>query len=457
MTLLLFCSLLQCVCWSQPVAEVLAKAYKTFEGDPQLRGSIASLYVIDANSGKTIFDKNGRTGLAPASTQKVITSASAYALLGPDFMYQTRFGFSGREGGGTLVIEPSGDPTLGSWRWNQTGEDRTMQRIVSAYTKAGVKSYSNIQVKDTQWDDEAIPGGWIWQDIGNYYGAGAEGLNWRENQYDLILQSKSSIGSPVTIARAEPRVHNIYLMSKAQAAAKGTGDNAYIYFVPGTDSILVRGTIPVSQERFVISGAFPSAKRQFAATLTEQLRKQDILSNSSSSHREAEQGNKTFRLVHTELSPPLDSIIYWFNKKSINLYGEALVKTIAHKAEGAGTTDRGIEVLKDFWKTKGLESWEMGMVDGSGLSPLNRVTTHAMVTVLQYARMQPWFGGFYHALPEYNGMKLKSGTISGVKGFCGFHKSRDGKEYIVAFLVNNYYGASAQLVQKMYKVLDTLK
>ena len=31
------------------------------------------------------------------------------------------------------------------------------------------------------------------------------------------------------------------------------------------------------------------------------------------------------------LSPALDSIIYWFNKKSINLYGEALIKTFAYE------------------------------------------------------------------------------------------------------------------------------
>ena len=454
----MFCLLLHCVCRSQPVSGVIEKAYKAFEADPQLRGGIASLYIVEAKTGKTIFEKNGGIGLAPASTQKVITSASAYALLGQDFIYKTRFGYVGRPGesSGSIMIEPSGDPTLGSWRWNRTGEDRAMDRIISAYTAAGVKGYNNIMVNDSQWNDEAIPDGWIWQDIGNYYGAGAEGLNWRENQYDLALVSGSSLGSPVTVGRLTPRLHAIHVVSKARAAAKGTGDNAYIYFVPGTDTILVRGTIPVSQEGFVISGAFPSPKRQFAATLAEQLREQGITANlSSGSEKEGAWG--AFRLIHTELSPPLDSIIYWFNKKSINLYGEALVKTIAHKNGGAGTTNAGIELMKDFWKTKGVESWELGIVDGSGLSPLNRVTTSAMVTVLQYAKSQPWFGSFYHALPEYNGMKLKSGTIRGVKGFCGFHKARDGKEYIVAFLVNNYNGGSAQLVQKMYKVLDTLK
>jgi len=88
---------------------------------------------------------------------------------------------------------------------------------------------------------------------------------------------------------------------------------------------------------------------------------------------------------------------------------------------------------------------------------LNRVTTHAQVEILKYARKQNWFKYFYDALPEYNGMKMKSGTISDVKGFCGYHASKDGREYIFAFLVNNYSGSSLSLVNKMYKVLDILK
>jgi D-alanyl-D-alanine carboxypeptidase/D-alanyl-D-alanine-endopeptidase (penicillin-binding protein 4) len=100
---------------------------------------------------------------------------------------------------------------------------------------------------------------------------------------------------------------------------------------------------------------------------------------------------------------------------------------------------------------------ELNMHDGSGLSPLNRVTTHAQVEILKYARTKPWYNSFYDALPEFNGMKMKSGTISGVKGFCGYQKSKDGREYIFSFIVNNYNGRASTLVNKMYKVLDNLK
>ncbi|HNR17169.1 MAG TPA: D-alanyl-D-alanine carboxypeptidase/D-alanyl-D-alanine-endopeptidase, partial [Chitinophagaceae bacterium] len=89
--------------------------------------------------------------------------------------------------------------------------------------------------------------------------------------------------------------------------------------------------------------------------------------------------------------------------------------------------------------------------------PLNRVTTHAQVEILKYAKTKDWFPYFYKSLPEYNGMAMKSGTISDVKGFCGYHKAKDGKEYIFSFLVNNYSGKTSWVVSKMYKVLDELK
>ena len=167
--------------------------------------------------------------------------------------------------------------------------------------------------------------------------------------------------------------------------------------------------------------------------------------------------SKTPTLFYTHYSPTLDSIIYWFNKKSINLYGEALIKTFAYEKKGFASTDSGVVIVQNFWKEKGLDKEELGIVDGSGLSPLNRVTTHSQVEILKYATTKNWFPYFKTALPEYNGMSMKSGTIRGVKGFCGYHKAKNGKEYIFSFLVNNYNGSASALVNKMYKVLDILK
>ena len=97
------------------------------------------------------------------------------------------------------------------------------------------------------------------------------------------------------------------------------------------------------------------------------------------------------------------------------------------------------------------------MLDGSGLSPQNRVTANAEVHALQYARSRPWFNSFYNALPVYNGMKMKSGTIGGAKAFAGYQKSADGNEYIFSIIINNYDGGVDSVVHKMFALLDVLK
>ncbi|GHA80789.1 D-alanyl-D-alanine carboxypeptidase/D-alanyl-D-alanine endopeptidase [Pontibacter akesuensis] len=444
--------------FSQPVPVKLQAAFKAFQNDPQLRNAIASLYVVDAKTGAVIFGENERIGLAPASTMKLLTSASAYELLGQDFRYKTSFAYQKNNGKTSLLISPSGDPAFGSWRWKDTKEELVLQDAVLAIRNLRIKFFDAVIIDNSGWNEETVPDGWMWQDIGNYYGAGPSKFNWRENQYDVLLKSGKQIGDPVTIVKTVPALHGYTLRSELTSAAAGTGDNAYIYFPLNGSSAVIRGTIPVNESSFSISGALPSASHQFVRTLAETLEGVGVQLPKQEEVQQKEKLSKAgYTTFHTITSPPLDSLIYWFNRKSINLYGEALLKTIAAKQTGNGATDKGLEAVQAFWRKRGIPESELNVVDGSGLSPLNRVTTHAQVQVLQHAQKQPWFSGFYTSLPVYNGMKMKSGTIRGVKGFTGYHTAKDGTQYAFSFLVNNYNGSSASLVKKMYQVLDTLK
>src|SRR6186713_164107 len=109
--------------FGQPINQKLQNAFTVFEKDSQLKHAISSLYVIDANTGQVVFDKNSQTGLAPASTQKIITSVTAFELLGKDYRYKTNFFYkkpTDKISGDFLVIKGSGDPTFGSWRYVST-------------------------------------------------------------------------------------------------------------------------------------------------------------------------------------------------------------------------------------------------------------------------------------------------------------------------------------------------
>jgi D-alanyl-D-alanine carboxypeptidase/D-alanyl-D-alanine-endopeptidase (penicillin-binding protein 4) len=53
-------------------------------------------------------------------------------------------------------------------------------------------------------------------------------------------------------------------------------------------------------------------------------------------------------------------------------------------------------------------------------------------------------------------MTLKSGTIGGVKAFAGYHTTSEGKNVILAILINNYEGSAGTIVTKMFTLLDEL-
>jgi D-alanyl-D-alanine carboxypeptidase/D-alanyl-D-alanine-endopeptidase (penicillin-binding protein 4) len=217
----------------------------------------------------------------------------------------------------------------------------------------------------------------------------------------------------------------------------------------------VEGTVPAGVSSFRISGSFPDAPRQFGFEFQQLLAGNNIaLGGEMKTLYETPAATGVF---YEYSSPPLDSIIYWFMKKSINLYGETLMKTIGTEKAGSGTVDSGIAVVKRFYKGIGVSPAEIRIQDGSGLSPSNRITAHALGEILVYAKKQSWFPEFYASFPEYNGMKLKSGTIRGVKGFAGYHTAKDGKEYVAVILVNNYDGSASSITSKMFTVLDELK
>jgi D-alanyl-D-alanine carboxypeptidase/D-alanyl-D-alanine-endopeptidase (penicillin-binding protein 4) len=454
---------------AQTVPQKLANAVAAFEADSQMRHAILGFCVVDSKTGNPVYEHHSQTGLAPASTQKLFTSAAALELLGQKYQYATQLAFinTHQDGavieGAKLLVEGSGDPTLGSWRYKTTADTLILRKWVNAIKAMGIKQVkASITVDDYYLPDTGIPEGYIWQDIGNYYGAGTSLTNWHENQYDVYFSSRET-GYPAWVEKIIPEQKNIVFENNVRAGAKGSGDNAYIFCAPFSSRASIMGTIPPDQKSFSISGAMPNAAYTLGINLRDELIKNSVAIDTTVytfRYFPFTDGPAMFRKVvpnSLHLSPTLDSIVYWFLKRSINLYGEALVKTIGKEATQYYRLDSGLLRVKDFWAKQGIERSALHIVDGSGLSPQNRVTTDAMVKVLQYAKTRPWYDAFYYALPEYNGMKMKSGSIGGARAFAGYHTAKDGKEYAYAIIVNNYDGSSGEAVKKLYKVLDVLK
>lgn len=453
---------------AQTLALQLQNAVKSLEADPQLRHGIIGFSVVETKTGKPVFERNAQIGLAAASCQKVLTGGAAFEMLGKEYRYKTELGYNGTIQdsvlNGDLFVIGSGDPTLGSWRYASTADSNLLKRWISAIRKLNIKKVVGyVRGDDSKFSHQLIPGGWVWDDVGNYYGAGAGALNWKENQFNLVLQSGKNTGDEVKVISTDlPTQFNGVYINEIVSGEAGSGDQAYIYLPALHERSLLYGTIPINENKFSISGAITnpteSLERDLYRTLVSRsivlFENMDALRSTVSPpvHK-----TKASVIFDTYLSPPLDSINYWFLKRSINLYGEALIKTIAYEKTGKGSTQKGVELVKDFWSGQGIDKSAINILDGSGLSPQNRITADALVKAMQYARSRTWFPSFHDALPEINGLKMKSGSIGGARSFTGYCKSKGGNEYTFAVIVNNYDGSAIGMVRKIYALLNVLK
>ncbi|WP_448699950.1 D-alanyl-D-alanine carboxypeptidase/D-alanyl-D-alanine-endopeptidase [Mucilaginibacter sp. AW1-3] len=462
LVLLSFCFLTGYAAAAQTLPQRLQTAFNKLQQDSQSRYASISLTVLDAKTGEQVFTANPYMGLATASTLKTITSITAFNILGKGYQYTTTLSYNGSIANGTLngdlIIKGSGDPTLGSWRYPETRENVILSSWVDAIRKAGIQHiHGRIIGDDSTFGTASIPDGWIWQDIGNYYGAGTSGLCWRENQFDIKLKT-GSIGTAVGVLKTVPDMPYLDIKSELTNAEAGTGDKSYAFLPVNDNTMYLRGTYAQDQSKKSISVTVPDPAFDVAYRLADTLMHLGIdVALAPVSVRNLSQVPANGTLLVSYSSPKLSRIIYWLNQKSINLYAEQLLKTIALASGKPVTTANGVEAEQEFWKTKGIDPHSLNIVDGSGLSPGDRVTTLTMATILQSAKAAPWFPDFYESLPTYNNTKMKSGSINNVLTYAGFQLSKDGHEYCFSIMVNNYSGSTSGIKQKMFKVLDELK
>src|ERR1700753_3591713 len=113
---------------AQTLQSKLQSAFNRLQADSQCKYASVSLTVLDAKTGETVFTANPNMGLATASTLKTVTTITAFNLLGKDFQYQTQLGYNGLITPdstlvGDVIIKGGGDPTLGSWRYDNAHEN----------------------------------------------------------------------------------------------------------------------------------------------------------------------------------------------------------------------------------------------------------------------------------------------------------------------------------------------
>ncbi|MFD2593740.1 D-alanyl-D-alanine carboxypeptidase/D-alanyl-D-alanine endopeptidase [Sphingobacterium griseoflavum] len=452
---------------AQITKERLNSAYQTFATSEKLTNGIASFTVLDGKTGAVLVANNAATGLPTASTLKVITTITALDILGPAYTYKTQLRYTGEIDSlgvlhGDIIVRGSGDPTLGSDRYAQANSETLLNKWIYTIKNAGIKQiHGRVIGDDLHFNGNDVPGGWNWTDIGNYYGAGISGLNWRENKLSLQF-SPAGVGQPASLRNNDHGMPQLQFINEVTTGGNGSGDNVYGYSAPYSDMIYLRGTYGRDLKK-VIEISMPDPALYLAEELRLSLNDQGVMVDSvaTSSKRLLNQGERLSsdsKTLDEHTSPPLKDIIYWFNQKSINLYGEALLKSFGLLSGNRSETEQAAKLLAKYWEQKlKIPIGELNIKDGSGLSPQNRVTSMAMAKIMQYAKGRPWFDEFQKSLPNINAVRMKSGTIGGTLGYTGYHTNTAGQQFTFSLLVNNYTGSTTAMRQDMFKLLDNLK
>lgn len=443
---LFFFSVFQSFFAQKTIQEQLdVKVNQLLASEPMYSGSL-SFYVSD-ESGNKIYEYQANKGLSTASTMKVFTAAAALETLGKDYQYKTKIAFDGN-----LYITSNGDPTLGNDRFEGYKADNFKQKVIETLKQNRISKISgDLIIDDTCFDFQKIPGGWPWNDMGNYYGAGVWGVNWRENVFGIYTFGKE--------IKSFSNINDIKWVNELRT--EGNSDKSIIYTAPYSDMVHINGSLPAKDMK--VSGAMPNPPKQLAIELAEELKKQNIAFNGKIiiNSEKIINGEKPVvfpenKVILEYKSPTLDKIVYWFLKKSVNLFGETFIKTMAKEKTDNPSFESGVKYLKNFWKDKGIDQRMINFVDGSGLSPQNYASSKAEVQALLWAKKQPWFDAYYDGFPVMaNGMKMKSGSIKDSRAFAGFHTSATGKNYVFSIIMNNYQ--ANDLSNALYNVLNVLK
>lgn len=402
--------------------------------DPDTKRAWIGAYGIDAKTQEVFLDQNSELSLMPASCLKVVTTAAALHLLGPDFRFQTHLAYDGHIQDktylqGNLWIQGEGDPCLGSDRC--TGSlswDQQIALWADQIQALGIQKIEGKIVADaSRWETALAVPSWAWEDLGNYYGAGASALSFHENAYTLFFQAGAKVSDPTTLVRIDPPLPLAHFHNEVLTSPPDSGDRACIYSSEYSSIHFVRGTIPQGTAPFSIQGAIPSPSTYCASLLQEELLNRGIVV------QEAVLTPTEKTPFYTTFSPPVSEIVYWTNQKSLNLYAEHLLKKMGEVALREGSTKAGIQAVTQFWKSQGIDLDGFNMADGSGLSRKNLVTAKQMVAVLQFMKNSPHFACFFASLKEEEAdIRSKGGSMSFVRGCVGYQK-----EKIFAILINH--------------------
>jgi len=407
-----------------------------------------------------LYGINAERNFLPASLQKVLTNFAALEILGEDYQFTTQVAYTGEilpDGNltGDLVIHGNGDPSLGSERYQKRPQIEDLLRKIKRFvSEKGITCIDGEIICDASfYGSDGTIHSWSWNDIGNYYACNTWSINLHENYYKLFFQLQNNREKQPKIISHDPWIPGLDFKNELTTGAAGSGDQSYIFGAPYTYQRFVRGSLPQGNRRFRIKGAMPNAPLFLARLLSEHLDRQGI-SNAGASV-EFDQEIEVDGTITSIKSPKLRSLVTSANLESINLYCESFLA-----AMGRGSRDKGISEIKEFLSSYGIDSTDIRIDDGSGLSFWNYISASDLTKLLvglnkkygdQLTAFFPRAGKtgtlsyLFRNMEAYDKLWAKTGSMQQVMNYAGFTRGKSGRLVFFCIIANRHQVANRKI------------
>lgn len=446
----------------------------SLQNSKNLEAGLIGVSIRNCKTNETVIDFNGKKALRPASTLKLITTATAFAILGENFRYETNLDYSGTIRNdtlfGNLIIKGSGDPTLGSWRFDKTlNYSRLFYDWATKIQKLNVKVITgNVLANSSIFTDNSMPETWQWGDIGNYYGASSFGININENLFKAHFKTGKTSSQNSNLFQIEPNLPDYDIINEVVGDSNTNNDDVLFFSSPLGNVISAKGKLPLNCENFVVKGSIPNPPDLTTHLLKNMLGKLNI------SVLNQKKISKNYNLINIAKvkSPSLFEICQQTNYESINLYAESLIKTIGTINQKSGNSENGVETLKKYWQSKSLNLSDLYMKDGSGLSTVDAISPNTMTSILAVVSNESYFTAFHQGIPVLGldgtvknisknksfakNFSVKSGTIEKVKSFAGYYKNKNGELMSFSIIANQFNGSGGAMGRELSKLFEDM-
>lgn len=456
---------------------VIESALNEFTSYSDFENASIGFAAYDLENNKLIASNNYKVALPTASTAKLFSTASAIELLGPNYKPTTKIYYDGYIDSanvlyGNIWIRGGGDPTLGSkYFTNDETKNDFLKSWSAAIEALGIQKINgNIIADASEFGYTGAPGGWPWNDLGNYYGAGPSGLTIYDNLLQYVFSVPKTAGELTTLEKLEPYVPNLVFHNYVKSSTR-RGDNCYLFGGPYSLDRFGEGTLQAGVGTYTVKGSIPDPEHQMAFEFFNVLKSIGIQCDGEFlAARKIDSINENYsekHLISNYQQATIQEIVNLTNYKSINLFAEQLVCLVGYNATGDGSTYNGLKQMETFWTSK-INTVGLSLTDGSGLSRSNGIAPMHFIELLKYMHHSKNNKAFLESLPvsgesgtltnvcrsqaAHGRISAKSGTMNRIKSYAGYIRTKTGKTLAFSVIVNNA-NCSTSIVKKRMESL----